>query len=76
MIDELSKRYGLLPSEAISKADTFDLWIMDCALTFEKYHEKKQANNGKAPIPEYSTDQLKSMLARNRTDVKSKTSSQ
>ena len=70
MIDELSKRYGLLPSEAIARASTFDIWVMDCALSFHKYHEYKQSHNGKAPVPQYSTDELKSMLARNRKDVK------
>ena len=70
MIDELSKRYGLLPSEVIRRADTFDVWFMDCSLSFHKYHEYKQGHNGKAPVPDYSTDELKSMLARNRKDVK------
>lgn len=57
-VDNLGKRYGLLPSEVLCRANTFDLYIMDAALTFENYHNKKALNNGKDPVPEYSKDQL------------------
>lgn len=57
-VDNLGKRYGLLPSEVLSRANTFDLYIMDAALTFENYHNKKALNNGKDPVPDYSKDQL------------------
>ena len=40
-IDTIGKRYGLLPSEVIKRADSFDLFIMDAALTFEQYHNKR-----------------------------------
>jgi len=56
-IDTLGKRYGLLPSEVITRADSFDLYIMDAALTFENYHNEKNST-GKEPVPEYSTDEL------------------
>lgn len=61
-IDGLGKRYGLLPSEILSRGNTFDLYIMDCALTFENYHHKKAMNDGKDPIPDYTTDELQQML--------------
>ena len=57
-IDGLGKRYGLLPSEVLTRGNTFDLYILDAALTFERYHHKKAMNNGKDPAPEYSPDQL------------------
>lgn len=57
-IDGLGKRYGLLPSEVLNRGNTFDLYIMDCALTFEHYHNKKAMNNGKEPIPDYTIDEL------------------
>jgi len=56
-IDTIGSRYGLLPSEVIKRADSFDLFIMDAALTFEKYHNDK-SSTGKAPIPDYTTDEL------------------
>lgn len=61
-IDGLGKRYGKLPSEVIKKADTFDLYIMDAALSFEQYHHKKAMNKGKAPLPEYSQEQLQNIF--------------
>jgi hypothetical protein len=61
-VDGLGKRYGLLPSEILSRGNTFDLYIMDCALTFENYHNKKAANNGKDPIPEYKPSELEEIF--------------
>jgi hypothetical protein len=61
-VDGLGRRYGLLPSEIIRRADTFDLYIMDAALSFENYHHKKAANNGKEPIPNYTQEQLLKIL--------------
>ena len=57
-LDGLGKRYGLLPSEVLRRADTFDLYIMDCALTFEHFHHKKQMNNGKTPTEFYDIETL------------------
>jgi hypothetical protein len=57
-LDGLGKRYGMLPSQILSQGNTFDLYVMDMALTFENYHNKKASNGGKATIPEYSNDEL------------------
>jgi hypothetical protein len=65
-VDGLGKRYGLLPSEVLARGNTFDLYIMDCALTFENWHAKKAANNGKDPIPDYTEDQLMTLLNKAR----------
>ena len=66
MIDSLGKRYGMLPSEVLLRSNTFDLYIMDAALTFENYHHKKAMNNGVAPAPDYSTDELVAMFNQNK----------
>ena len=65
-IDTLGKRYGLLPSEVILRANTFDLYIMDMALTFENYHHKKSMNNGIDPIPDYTEAELMSMFNKSK----------
>lgn len=65
-IDTLGKRYGMLPSEVIGRANTFDLYIMDIALTFENYHHKKSMNGGKEPIPDYTQDELMAMIKKNK----------
>jgi hypothetical protein len=59
-IDGLGKRYGLLPSEIIKRADTFDLYIMDAALSFEHYHNKKAS--GKNVPPDLTNDELMSIF--------------
>jgi hypothetical protein len=61
-LDNLGKRYGLLPSEVLSRGNTFDLYIMDASLTFEQFHIKKAQNNGKIPIEYYTEEQLMTML--------------
>jgi hypothetical protein len=67
-IDGLGKRYGLLPSEILQRGNTFDLYILDCALSFEHYHHKKAMNNGKDPIPDYTQDQLLNILKKGKLE--------
>lgn len=62
-IDGMGKRYGLLPSQVIKHADTFDLYIMDAAMSFENYHNKKQST-GKAPIPDYTDADLLQIMGK------------
>jgi hypothetical protein len=66
MIDSLGKRYGMLPSEVLSRGTTFDLYIMDASLTFENYHHKKQMNNGNEPIENYSEEDLLAIFNKNK----------
>ena len=42
MLDSMAERYGILPSELLQRADTFDLMVMDVALTYQKYINDKQ----------------------------------
>jgi hypothetical protein len=65
-IDGLGKRYGLLPSEVLKRANTFDLYIIDAALTFEQYHHKKAMNKGQIPADAYSDDQLLDMFSKGK----------
>ena len=57
-IDGLAKRYGKLPSEILRDGNTFDLFIIDAALTYEQYHHKKAMNKGQEPIENYTTEDL------------------
>jgi hypothetical protein len=65
-IDGLGKRYGMLPSEVLNRSNTFDLYIMDAAMTFENYHHKKQMNNGRDPIPDFTETELLTLLNKNK----------
>lgn len=44
MMDQISKRYGVLPSELLNKGDSFDLMVYDVAVTSEMIQYAK-ANN-------------------------------
>ena len=57
-IDGLAKRYGKLPSEIMRDANTFDLYIIDAAMTYEQYHHKKAMNKGQEPLDNYTTEDL------------------
>jgi len=35
-IDNIGKRYGLLPSEVMMRGSTFDLFILDAALSYSQ----------------------------------------
>lgn len=61
-IDSLGKRYGLLPSEILRRADTFDLYVMDAAMSHELFQHKKQQNKGKLPPDAYTKEQLQVIL--------------
>jgi len=68
-IDGIGKRYGVLPSQVISEADTFDLYIMDAAMSFEAYYAKKNSSKNGLAVPDYSEDQLLEILGKNKEDV-------
>lgn len=47
-IDALGKRYGMLPSEVMKKGSTWDIFVMDAALSYENHkHDEmmKKYNN-------------------------------
>jgi len=47
VIDTLGKRYGLLPSQVMREANTFDIFIMDAAITYENHQHEKALNKNK-----------------------------
>lgn len=55
MLDRMGQRYGLLPSEVITRASTFDMVVMDISLNVERYHHDRQQPGY---IPPVSTDEL------------------
>jgi hypothetical protein len=59
-IDAMAKRYGLLPSQIMEQASTFDMVIMDAALSYEVYLEQQhRAKSGfKMPAESVPQEQL------------------
>lgn len=49
LIDTLSERYGLLPSEVMSRATTFDVFIADSAISYRNLVQERQLNGDKPP---------------------------
>jgi hypothetical protein len=68
MIDALASRYGVLPSHLLMHGDTFDLTVMDVALTYEKYSHEKANNrvNHETYEKMYGADALAEKLKRAR----------
>lgn len=54
-LDCMGQRYGMLPSEVMSRASTFDLVIMDMAMSYERHlHESSQPGY----VPDVSVEEL------------------
>lgn len=58
MLDALGERYGMLPSELLERANTFDLWVYDAAVSWINNQQSKA--DGK-PINYNQTDLQKRM---------------
>lgn len=69
-LDRLCSRYHILPSQAILKADTFDMWVMDISLRYDKVQEQKK-NGTYDPNEHYSQDELMDILkkAKHNDDI-------
>tara|TARA_R110000803_G_scaffold24966_6_gene59856 strand:+ start:2415 stop:2624 length:210 start_codon:yes stop_codon:yes gene_type:complete len=59
MLDGIAKRYGVLPSHLMSQGDTFDLMVMDVALSWETHmHNKKHGKDQ----GDYDPEQLQEVM--------------
>ena len=68
-LDNLAHRYNCLPSEALARANTFDLYVLDVSTKWFKY-QNEQAN-GKNPTPtppRLTVDQMQEMLRKARSE--------
>jgi hypothetical protein len=61
-IDALAQRYGLLPTEVLSRASTFDLRVMEVG---NRYSNRKQtmSQGGAPPAPNLTQKEMERMLA-------------
>jgi hypothetical protein len=62
-LDFVGKRYGVMPSELLSKGQSIDIWIAQIGVEYENYLHQKA--NGKtnltAPTPTVSQEELMTM---------------
>lgn len=61
-LDNMGERYGMLPSEVLSRASTLDLYIMDAALSYRDHQQKK---SNKEAV-DYDTDELAKAIEQTR----------
>lgn len=66
MIDTIAERYGILPSEVMTRATTFDLFIADAAIGYRNIQQQKANNQGQEATPNYSQDELIRILKESR----------
>lgn len=62
LIDTLSERYGILPSEVMTRANTFDVFIADTAIGYRNVIQERSMNGDKKPAPQYKQSDLQNML--------------
>jgi hypothetical protein len=66
LVDTLSERYGILPSEVMLRANTFDVFIADTAIGYRNALQEQAMNGDKKPLPEYKQSDLQAMLEKTR----------
>lgn len=62
-IDTMAKRYKMLPTEVLSKATTFDLYIMDAAVAYHNYQTNKAMGDG---TPDLTEQEMFDILAKTK----------
>ncbi len=72
-LHNVAKNYKMLPSEALSRATTFDLYVLDVYNQRQMYEQERAESktNGQAPPVKrnHSTEELLDMLKRARSPV-------
>jgi hypothetical protein len=59
-LDNLAHRYGVLPSEAMARATTFDIYVLDVSAKWLKYQNSQE--EGGSPKHKLSQQQLLDMM--------------
>jgi len=67
LIDTLSERYGILPSEVMTRANTFDVFIADTAIGYKNAVQERAMNGDKKAPVEYKQSDLQAMLDRTKS---------
>lgn len=67
-LDNLAHRYQCLPSEALDRATTFDLYVLDVSTKWLKYQQDRA--EGKTPsVKKLSQEEMMAMLKRARGET-------
>lgn len=66
LIDTLGERYGLLPSEVIRKANTFDVFVADTAIGYRNLINDRASGNNNMSPPDVSEEELLRIVKESR----------
>lgn len=58
----MAERYKMLPSQVMKNASTFDLYVMDAAISYHNHQQRKQSGQA----PELSTDEMMEIMKKAR----------
>lgn len=62
-LDKMAERYGMLPSQVLVQASTLDLYVMDAAISYHDYSQRKA--NGEVAV-QYSEQDLLNIIRNTR----------
>ena len=62
MLDSLGERYGMLPSEVLSRGSALDLWVFDIAVSYRSYKQAEKSGDKEALSQFYKTEDLQEQL--------------
>jgi len=66
LVDTLSERYGILPSEVMTRATTFDVFVADTAIGYRNTVQERAMNGDKKPTPKLSEQTMLAAMERVR----------
>ena len=71
VVDSISKRYGVLPSDLMSRGSSFDVYVSDLALQYEQYQMRRASGVESATLtPDLSQEEMQAMIDRVRNRKK------
>jgi len=62
-LDNLATRYHCLPSEALSRATTLDLYVLDTSARWSKYQQGLANGMPEESVPRPTTEEMLKMMA-------------
>lgn len=64
-LDNLAYRYHCLPSEALARATTFDLYVLDVSAKYSRYQTERaeKGENSATITPKLSVEEMQAMIA-------------
>jgi hypothetical protein len=62
-LDNLAHRYNILPSEALGRATSFDLYVLNVSTQWHNYKHREAESGGIKPPPKLTQEQMQAMMA-------------